>query len=654
MSEQAFLSHLLDAEHALEVWLVREGGVCRTSRATERTGRALLVDGPSALFELHGAQVVELPLSGKMSGKTTPVLVFPLGEARVVVAMPNLGWHGAVPQARVQGTPGLGVMEAHTDGHVCWANDVLLRMLGATSEEVASGGLRWDSFAVEDYRELEARMFQALRTVGVAEPRVREYRRRDGTLVPVLCAATRLDDDGHVLAVVLDLSAHPRAEAERDDLLHEEQRLRLAADAARKRVAFLARASELLAASLDYATTLGHVARLAVADLADFCIVDVVDGNGQRTVTVAHRDPALEARLRPAGVRFRLELEVGTAGAAASLHTGEPMLFGPEAIARIASRIDDDGVRSVAEALAPSWILAAPMVARGRPLGVLFLGLSDRQAEPDLSLAIDLAARAALAIDNARLYGEARDAIRFRESVMSIVAHDLKNPINGILLNLRFLAKSLSSGEEAKDARDSVDAIKHACSSMTTLIHDLLDLARIDGGQLTLLRQNYDAETLVRRVIVACEATAMERGITLGFVLPHHPPTVYCDRERFTQVLTNLVSNALKFSPEGAAVTIRVDDIPDALKFSVEDTGPGLSSEHMAHVFDRFWQARPDAAKGTGLGLSIARGLVDAQGGTIGVESTLGRGSTFFFTLPLRPLLRDHDHPDRKWNIFEG
>jgi signal transduction histidine kinase len=270
-----------------------------------------------------------------------------------------------------------------------------------------------------------------------------------------------------------------------------------------------------------------------------------------------------------------------------------------------------------------------PLSARGRPLGVMTLVSSEPFEAADLTLAEEVGRRAGTAIDNARLYEEAERASRARENLLTVVSHDLRNPLSAILMSATMLERSASEGRVGNHAR----TISRSATRMERLISDLLDFAQVQAGKLAIKRQVTDTGGLVRDTVEMLAPMAEKKRLRLD-AEDGEDLRVCCDRDRALQILSNLVGNALKFTPEGGAVTIRVTRRGAEAEFEVEDTGPGIPEAQLAHIWERFWQAR-EQDHGIGLGLSIARGLVEAHGGRIWVESTVGEGTTFSFTLPL-------------------
>jgi signal transduction histidine kinase len=217
--------------------------------------------------------------------------------------------------------------------------------------------------------------------------------------------------------------------------------------------------------------------------------------------------------------------------------------------------------------------------------------------------------------------------------VLAVVSHDLRNPLNIISAG----ASLLDGGQHSEHERAEIlRIIKSASDRMERLLADLLALARLDGGQsLPVSPAPIDLGPLLEEVRSAFACAARRNGRRLECRMAGPLPTVQADRDRIHQVLSNLVGNALKFTPAGGTVTIEAESVPGEVRCSVRDTGPGLTEEEKDRLFDPFWQAEKTARLGFGLGLKIAKCIVEAHGGRLSVESAPGAGSTFSFTLPV-------------------
>jgi PAS domain S-box-containing protein len=248
----------------------------------------------------------------------------------------------------------------------------------------------------------------------------------------------------------------------------------------------------------------------------------------------------------------------------------------------------------------------------------------------------DVTERKRVEHDNARLYEQAQKAVRAREDLLGVVSHDLKNPLGVILLNLG-LIEAAPGGDDRRHSHTQIERIKRSADHMNLLIEDLLDTASIDAGKLSLERRRVAVTSFVNDMIEAMQPLAQSKSLQLKTELQAGLPAIFADADRLQQVFANLLSNAIKFTPASGVITIRAEDAGDLIQFSVTDTGSGILAEEIPRLFERFWQARGTAHQGTGLGLSIARGIVLAHGGRIWVESQMGKGSTFFFTLPTAP-----------------
>jgi PAS domain S-box-containing protein len=461
---------------------------------------------------------------------------------------------------------------------------------------------------------------------------------RDGRQVDVHVTGTPVFADGRQVGtwgIYRDISRRKAADRMRAELLERERRAREEAEAAERRAAFLAEVGTLLTATFDYQTVFRQLARMTVPRLADYCLIDEVEPDGgTRRVAVAHADPAAEARLL-ADVRNPPDADPERRPVLRVVQTGEPMLV-PEVTPELVERLAVDErhrERWTASEAAPRSFIIVPLTARGRTLGTITLVSTQpgrRFGAAELGVAQEVARRAALTIDNARLYHEAREALRARDSVLGVVSHDLRNPLTAILLNVD---AALGAGELPRAAREAMEGVVLSAQAMDRMIQDLLEVARIEAGQLRLEPAPCAPADLVGEALGLMEPLAEERGIRLAAAVDDCP-AVRADRDRVLQVFSNLVGNALKFTPAGGTVTVGAAPEDDAVRFWVRDTGPGIAPDDVDRLWEPFWQAEgPARRSGAGLGLPIARGIVEAHGGRVGVESELGVGTTFRFTL---------------------
>jgi signal transduction histidine kinase len=245
----------------------------------------------------------------------------------------------------------------------------------------------------------------------------------------------------------------------------------------------------------------------------------------------------------------------------------------------------------------------------------------------------------------ARLYereGEAarraQAALLARDELLAVLAHDLRSPLSAILMRAGLIRRQQLTSEPAVALQQQVGTIETTARRMEGLIKSLLDAATIEAGRLPLSPARCDAGELAQETLEMMGAVAAAKTIRLELGLPREPIAVWVDRERAIQVLTNLVTNAIKFTDEGGAVAVRVEAAGPVVRFSVADTGPGIRPEDLPHLFQRYWKSEQGGRRGAGLGLYIAKAIVEGSGGSIWVESRLGEGSTFRFTLPAADL----------------
>jgi PAS domain S-box-containing protein len=438
--------------------------------------------------------------------------------------------------------------------------------------------------------------------------------RKSGEEFPAEAAISHLGAKGaRIYSVVLrDVTERRRA--------HETQR-------------FLADAGETLASSLGPLETVRNTSRLAVPSIADACVVNVYHEGQFLGAAVAHVDAPRAEYLE----RVRSEDPIDREGNHPVAHAMRilrtvawPARPGYAALPADAIQCADDIFDQP-----PASAILVPLVAREQVLGIMSLYREKTSYDDsDIFLAEELARRAATAMDNARLHDLVLSGVRARDDMIGIVSHDLRNPVNAIKMLTGVMLDRDGSEIKPAEMADYAGVIRQAAEQMDSLIRDLLDVTRVEAGRLVVAPTRQETEELLSDTLRTLAPVAQEKGLTLRLSAPDAIPDVDADPERFRQAVSNLVGNAVKFSPSGGEIMVRVASLDNEVLFSVSDSGRGMTPDQLAHAFDRFWQSSRTDRQGAGLGLAIAKGIIEAHGGRIWAESSPGNGSTFYFTVP--------------------
>jgi signal transduction histidine kinase/CheY-like chemotaxis protein len=401
---------------------------------------------------------------------------------------------------------------------------------------------------------------------------------------------------------------------------------------------FLAEAAHILGGSLDFETTLRRVAELAVPAIADWCAIDrFVEPDTVATVAAAHVIPERAALIE--AVRRERGGQRPFFSPRHVIRTGAPIL-----IARVTEDVVADAVHND-----PEWIrligslglvsyLSVPLALHGRPIGALTLATTSlaRQFDhEDLRLAESLAGRASLALDSATAYEQLETANRLKDEFLATLSHELRTPLNAIVGYSRLLRAGTLAADRLPQM---IEVIDRNATSLMHMVEDVLDVSRIMAGKTRMSVQPLDVRQVLADAVGTIMPAAEAKGVRVQTVFEDEA-AVSGDPDRLQQAFWNLLSNAVRFTPRGGRVQVRLQRVNSHVEVVVTDTGIGIPSWFLPHVFDRFRQAETGTSRqhgGLGLGLAITRHIVEMHGGTIHAASEgSGTGATFRIHLPL-------------------
>lgn len=516
-----------------------------------------------------------------------------------------------------------GIVSVDDEQEIVLFNEGAEEIFGYAAEEVMGRPL--SLLIPERLRAGHERHFRTFADDPVPVRRMADRRpvrgvRKDGSEFPAEASISKVRVDGERIYTIIlrDVTEQQRRE--------EEERL-------------LADAGRIFASSIDYEETVRGVARLAVSWFADWCIVYLTDADGGvsrfEVACSADEDQELAQSLRDSTLDADQPYPILTV-----LSSARPEVVAEPFASTFATAAGDSHQKRLREVDARAF-MAVPLQARDRTMGVIAF-ISTRPdwsyGPRELALGQELARRAALALENARLYATARRAVRIRDEVLGMVSHDLGTPVSSITM----VANHLLEGTPADDpSRPWVEGMLRSTRQMERLISDLLDVQRIEAGHLSIEPLPESVEPIVRAAVDLVAPLARDRKMDVDVRIQEGLPPVIVDRDRILQVLWNLLTNAVRHTAEGGGVTVSATSEDGQVRIGVSDTGAGIPADEVPHVFDRFAQARRSGRAGAGLGLTIAKEIVEAHGGRIAVETEVGVGSCFHFTLPV------HDRGER-------
>ncbi|MDX2230555.1 MAG: response regulator [Leptolyngbyaceae cyanobacterium bins.349] len=520
----------------------------------------------------------------------------------------------------------VGVFRSTLDGQIVEVNAAFLKLLDvetlAEAQAIQLAELFDSSLDI-------VQLLERLKQDGHLPAQEIQLRRANGSTVWVWWSKTlnRIDHETFIDSLVEDITSRKQAE-----LLLQ----------------FLAEAGAILSSSLDYETTLTQVTQLVVPQIADWCAIDLIEPNQTvRRTVLTHQDPQKVKLGKELQERYPVDLNASQ-GVGRVLETGKTERYPIISDEQLVTNARDAEHLRILRELGLKSAIIVPLQAHGRILGAItFVSAESGRVYSltDQILAEELARRAALAIDNAHLYEvaqqervTAQSASRLKDEFLATLSHELRTPLNAILGWSRMLRTSKLNPAIINNA---LETIERNAKLQTQLVEDILNVSNIINGKLRLNVRPISLIPVIYNALEPLEAAINAKGITIETHLDDSVGFVAGDSDRLQQVIWNVLSNAVKFTPGGGQIEIHLEQVDTGAQIRIWDTGIGIKADFLAHVFERFSQADGSTTRkygGLGLGLAVARHLIELHGGSIQAASAgEGQGTTFTIRLPLLP-----------------
>jgi PAS domain S-box-containing protein len=401
---------------------------------------------------------------------------------------------------------------------------------------------------------------------------------------------------------------------------------------------YLADASRILASSLDYKTTLSNIAKAAVPEVADWCGVDLLDKDGNlEQVAVAHKDPKK--------VRWAKELRKinppdmnSKSGMPNVIRTGKTEFYQDITDEMLIKLAKNKKQLQLMREIGFTSAIVAPLCLEEKCIGgITFVRAETKRqfTHADLTMVEELANRASLALENAGLYKASQDAVALRDDFISVASHELKTPITSVKIFTEVLQQHSKQIGDVK-AVNHLTKMNKQLDKLTELIYNMLNISKIQAGRLEFNEKKFDFDTFVIELVDVLQAGSLNHTLQIK---GKTNKKIYGDEDRISQVLSNLVSNAIKYSPKSNKVVIHLSATAEDVVVCVEDFGIGLAQEHTEKIFERFYRVFDETDKtfpGLGIGLYISSEIIKRHHGKVWVKSKMGKGSKFYFSLPLK------------------
>jgi len=519
-----------------------------------------------------------------------------------------------------------------SEGMFLYISTSVQNVIGYTSEELL-GHNGAEFIPPENLEYLLAPLEEIMSTPGKTKTLEHQYLHKNGEVVWVESTITNLLHDPDIAAIVSNfrnITQRKQAE-ERQHVLNE--------------------VSNLLASPLDQHITLQEITHMLVPSLADYCRIAILDEQQQiRDITANHIEPEKIALVQALYEQYKDRASTSH-GIQRLLANGKAELISVVSDEVLQTVADNPALVAVVTTLGLKSYMGVPLIARGKTIGAItFSSVQAHRSynEEDVVFAQELARRIALALDNARLYQEAQAEIAERKQVevqlrqseerkdafIRMASHELKTPVTSLKGFTSVLQRRLSKqGDE--QALTYLSKIDRQVNKLTKLINDLLDVSKIQTGKLTYQEERFDLVALVEEIVENIQGTTPTHTLE---VRKTGDVSIVGDRDRIGQVVINLLTNAIKYSPNAKRIAICVEQDGQNARVSVQDFGIGIAEQYQDKVFEQFYQINDPEEKtypGLGIGLHISNEIVKRHGGHMWVESSKGKGSTFYFTIPL-------------------
>lgn len=400
---------------------------------------------------------------------------------------------------------------------------------------------------------------------------------------------------------------------------------------------YLAEASRILSSSLDLQTTLQAVAKLAVPHIADWCAIDLLGDSGKLQYSiVAHKDLKKVKWAKELRKQQPLDLEAKT-GVAQVIRSGKPEMYPVITDEMLVAVSKSKEELQLARSLGFTSAMIVPVFAEKKPIGAItFVTAETRRHynQADLHMAQELAVRASVAIEHARLYKGSQEAIGMRDDFISVASHELKTPVTSVKMFTQVLKKHSEQIGDAK-AVSHLTKMDRQINKLTELIYDLLNVSKIQAGRMEFRVEKFDFDKAVKEVVDVLQQSETKHKIIIKGTTQKK---IMGDEERVGQVINNLISNAVKYSPKSDKVIVNLKAKDSSVVVAVKDFGIGMDKEHLNHIFERFYRVYDTTDKtfpGLGIGLYISSEIIKRHGGKMWVDSNIGKGSTFYFSIPV-------------------